>query len=402
MNASIVASKSGLTLTTLRLRIPAQMGMRDNSSRLTHALHRQLPRMATMIKSLICLCACFCFCRSVLAWDAEGHMVVAQIAYNHLDPAVKAQCDALIAVPVYHSSSINSNFVTASAWADDIKSFTSAYSDSHYIDIPISLDGYPTNGVVNDPSNVVAAISQCITKLQDSTQSLSNQATALRFLIHFCGDITQPLHCSTGVTTNQPAGDSGGNSFNLTGTWNNLHSLWDAGGGYLSDSVTRPFTPTSQAIITNKAAAVEALYPYALSIGSIPSSAAWSTDSWVIAQTVTYIGITNGTSPTASYLSTAMATTQQRMAIGGQRLAKLLNTIYVTNAPPLISASVTNGNFGLSWGSVSGRSYRVQWKQQMTDTNWTDLTDFTASTNSILFTDSLTQTQRFYRVIIVN
>ena len=358
--------------------------------------------MIKSIKFLACLCACCFLARPVLAWDAEGHMVVAQIAYNHLDAAVKAKCDALIAVPVYHSSSINSNFVTASAWADDIKSFTSAYSDSHYIDIPISLDGYPTNGVVNDPSNVVVAIRSSIATLQDPTQSLSNQAVALRFLIHFCGDITQPLHCSTGVTTNMPAGDAGGNDFTITGTWNELHALWDAGGGYLSDSVTRPFTVASQAIIVNKAAAVEAAYPYSASIGSIPDPATWSTDSWQLAQTVTYVGITNGTSPTSSYLATAQNTTVQRMAIGGQRLAKLLSTIYVTNAPPLISATTTNSNFALSWGTVTGRIYRVQSKSDLTNAAWTDLTDISVSNTSVTFTDPVLQPQRFYRLIVVN
>jgi hypothetical protein len=358
--------------------------------------------MIKITRFLAIFLALVCLTRTVLAWDAEGHMVVAQIAYNHLDSAVKAKCDALIAIPVYHSTSANSNFVTAACWADDIKSFTSAYSDSHYIDIGISLDGFPTNGVVNDPSNVVVAIRSSITILQDPTQSLSNQAVALRFLIHFCGDITQPLHCSTGVTTNMPAGDAGGNNFNLTGTWSELHALWDAGGGYLSDSVTRPFTPASQAIIVNKAAAVEAAYTYSASVGSIPDPMPWALEGRGLAATISYVGITNGTSPTASYTNTAQSTTIQRMAIGGQRLTKLLSTIYVTNVPPLISATITNNNFGLSWGAVTGRIYRVQWKQQPTDLAWVDQTDITVSNTSITFTDPVLQPQRFYRVIVVN
>lgn len=358
--------------------------------------------MIKTIKILAGLCACFCLTRPALAWDGEGHMVVAQIAYNHLDAAVKAKCDALIAIPVYHSTSANSNFVTAACWADDIKSFTSGFSDSHYIDIPISLDGFPTNGVVNDPSNVVVAIRSSITTLQDPTQSLSNQAVALRFLLHFCGDITQPLHCSTGVTTNLPAGDAGGNDFFITGQWNELHALWDSGGGYLTDSIARPFTTASQAIIVNKAAAVEAAYPYSTSIGSIPDPAAWSTDSWQIAKTVTYVGISQNVAPSTTYTNAAQMTTVQRMAIGGQRLAKLLSTIYVTNAPTLTSATLTNGNFGLSWGAVTGRIYRVQWKQELTNAMWTDLTDISVSNTSVTFTDPVLQPQRFYRVIVVN
>lgn len=358
--------------------------------------------MIKTIKFLASLCAYCCLAHPALAWNAEGHMVVAQIAYNHLDADVKAKCDALIAIPVYHSTSANGNFVTAACWADDIKSFTSAYSDSHYIDIPISLDLFPTNGVANDPSNVVVAIRSCITRLQDPTQSLSNQAVALRFLIHFCGDITQPLHCSTGVTTNMPTGDAGGNDFDLNGTWSELHALWDAGGGYLLDSITRPFTPTSYAIITNKAAAVEAAYPYNASIGSIPDPMPWALEGRGVAATVSYVGIASNTTPSAAYLNTAQATAIQRLAIGGQRLAKLLNTIYVTNAPPLIAATTTNNNFALSWATVTGRIYRVQWKQDLTNATWTDLTDISVSNTSATFTDPVLQPQRFYRLIVVN
>src|SRR5882724_5389154 len=103
-----------------------------------HIVEKAIVIMIKFTKLLVCLGTCFCLARPALAWNAEGHMVVAQIAYNHLDAAVKAKCDALIAVPVYHSSSANSNFVTAAVWADDIKAFTSAYSNSHYIDIGIS------------------------------------------------------------------------------------------------------------------------------------------------------------------------------------------------------------------------------------------------------------------------
>ncbi len=359
--------------------------------------------MIKITRFLTCLCACYCLARPALAWNAEGHMIIAQIAYNHLDSDVQARCNALIAVPVLYSSSINSNFITAAAWADDIKSYTSAYSIWHYIDLPFSLDGTSTNGLnLPLPTNVVWAINQCVATLQDPTATQSNQAVALRFLLHFVGDIEQPLHCSDAVFASEPDGDSGGNDFYLTGQWSALHPLWDDGGGYLTDSVPRPLSAASQALISNKAAAVEAEYPYSLSIGSIPDPMTWALEGWNLAQTVCYVGITQYTTPSASYLSTAQATTQQRMAVGGQRLAKLLETIFVTNAPCLTSVAVTNGNFGMSWSAVSNRSYRVQWKQQMTDTNWTDQTDFTASTNSVSFTASAAQTQRFYRVIVVN
>ena len=129
----------------------------------------------------------------------------------------------------------------------------------------------------------------------------------------------------------------------------------------------------------------------------------WAKEGWGLAITNAYGGITNGTAPTASYLTNAQAIATQRMAIGGQRLAKLLSTIFVTNAPALTSMTVTNGNFGLSWGAVPGRIYRVQWKQQVDDPAWNDLTDLSTTNTSISFVDpATTQSQRFYRVIVVN
>src|SRR6185436_1833148 len=157
---------------------------------------------------------------------------VAQIAYNHLDPAVKAKCNTLMAVPVIASDSGNSNFVTAAVWADDLKGITSSFNNWHYIDIPFSLDGTSTNGVGAASFDVVRAINLCVSNLASSATSVSNQALYLRFLLHFVGDIQQPLHCSTAVSAARLSGDAGGNSFSINGTWNNLHSLWDAGGGY--------------------------------------------------------------------------------------------------------------------------------------------------------------------------
>jgi hypothetical protein len=346
----------------------------------------------------------FFLANPVLAWNAEGHMVVAQIAYNHLDPEVKAKCDAVIAVNLgSFTSSSSSNFVTAAVWADDFKNALGT-GTSHYIDLPISLDGYPTNTFPPGVPNVVTAINQYIAVLQDPSQPLTNQATALRYLLHYVGDIEQPLHCANGITTNNASsgGDAGGNGFSLGSGNGNLHSFWDGGGGYLNDSISRPLNSAGQTTLSNRAASVEAAYPYSLSVGTIPDSLDWAREGWAIARTNTYVGVTNGLPASASYSNRAQATTMQRMAIGGQRLAKLLSTIMVTNAPIVTSVNFTNANFGLSWSSVSGRIYRVQWKQQLSDAAWSNLVDVTASGTAASYNDANTESQRYYRVIAVN
>ena len=342
----------------------------------------------TMSKLLIILCACFCLSHRVLAWNSTGHQVIAQLAYNHLDSEVKAKCDALL-TNLPNCGTVSYTFVSDSTWAD--QRCESGTSGEHYIDLPISLDGYPTNGATIGNPNVVTALNQYIATLQNANATQTAQATALRYVLHFAGDIEQPLHCSNGITTNNyPSGDGGGNGFSLG--HGSLHSFWDGGGGYLTDGVP----------ISNKVAAIEAAYPYTLSVGAIPDPMVWAQEGFDVARTNTYVGVTNGSPASASYSNRTQATTVWRMAVGGQRLAKLLSTIYVTNAPTLTSVTLTNDSFNLLWSAVPGRSYRVQWKQQPGDATWNDLADVTASTNSASFSDPVGETQRFYRVIVVN
>ncbi len=322
-----------------------------------------------------------------LGWNSQGHQVVAQIAYNHLDPEVKARCDALLQIaPVCGTASLT--FISDSTWAD--QRCQTGTSPEHYIDIPISLDGYPTNQVVDTPTNVVNAIRDSIAILQNPNASPSAQSTALRYLLHFVGDIQQPLHSSTGVTTNQPTGDSGGNGFSLGGS--NLHSFWDGGGGYLTDGAS----------VASKAADVEASYPYAKSIGAIPDPMTWAFESREIARTNTYVGVTRGSAPSSTYSNMTKAVTKQRMAIGGQRLAKLLNSIMVTNTPALTSVTITDGNFVFTWGSVSGRTYRVQSKNSVGDPSWTDEIDITATNGAASFSQPVGGDQKLYRAVVVN
>lgn len=67
---------------------------------------------------------------------------------------------------------------------------------------------------------------------------------------------------------------------------------------------------------------------------------------------------------------------------------------YIVMASPM----VTNGYFSFSWNTVSNDIYHVQFKQMLTDSTWIDLTNITASGDSVFFGEPLSQTQRFYRI----
>ena len=52
---------------------------------------------------------------------------------------------------------------------------------------------------------------------------------AIRLLIHYIGDIHQPLHMAALVDERFPAGDKGGNSYLLKNHYSSpeLHAVWD-------------------------------------------------------------------------------------------------------------------------------------------------------------------------------
>ena len=56
------------------------------------------------------------------------------------------------------------------------------------------------------------------------------KSLALRLLIHYIGDISQPLHALTRITKNRPSGDFGGNLFEIPQQYDiaNLHAVWDS------------------------------------------------------------------------------------------------------------------------------------------------------------------------------
>lgn len=78
-------------------------------------------------------------------------------------------------------------------------------------------------------------------------------------------------------------------------------------------------------------------------------------------------------------------------------------TVTVLPRPSVQSAEISGGSFVLTWSAIPGAKYRVQFKQNLTDTNWTDLLpDVTAAGATASKSDLLDSTQKFYRVWVVS
>lgn len=70
------------------------------------------------------------------------------------------------------------------------------------------------------------------------------EQVALKLLIHYVADISQPLHNVNRITADLPDGDKGGNLFNLTyhlGV-SELHALWDTAIYSVAQNVSAPLT----------------------------------------------------------------------------------------------------------------------------------------------------------------
>ncbi|MCA1686063.1 MAG: S1/P1 nuclease, partial [Planctomycetia bacterium] len=198
---------------------------------------------------------------AAFAWNDVGHMTVALLAYRKLAPDVKKNVDRMLAqhpaVQDFRAEKpegFNDEgawiFMMASTWPDAIKSVQNKYHDQfdpddphasgfhrgvhdpeHFIDLP-----YVPDDDVDAPKpsgrTIVKAINDAIAALTaDSTPNPEN-AAKLSFLIHFLGDIHQPLHCATRFTADDfPEGDRGGNEFmirlsDVSGAMV-LHTFWD-------------------------------------------------------------------------------------------------------------------------------------------------------------------------------
>jgi hypothetical protein len=67
----------------------------------------------------------------------------------------------------------------------------------------------------------------------------------------------------------------------------------------------------------------------------------------------------------------------------------------------LSTLALTTNNLTLSWLTLPGQNYRIQYKDHLDDPAWIDLLgDFTVTNGFAIMTDSATNQQRFYRLVL--
>jgi S1/P1 nuclease len=296
------------------------------------------------------------FATPSFAWSDTGHMAVAFVAYRNLNPVVRNRVDFLITLnPRFNiwRTMIPRNtpagtrramlFMIAATWPDQIKGDGEHVSDGpdggntppsdgtadnnigytdramhkywHFIDLPFSTDGTPTvNPVAPNALTQIAVFRSVLA----STSPDALKSYDLVWLMHVVGDVHQPLHCAARFNQGTPRGDEGGNLVEVCSPQcGRLHAFWD---GILGTS-NNPNVAMQVAL---------RLAPAHPRLAANLNVSDWILDGLRVARLDVYRPpVGPGAGPfnlTPQYRNAARQIAQQRVALAGARLARILNT----------------------------------------------------------------------------
>jgi hypothetical protein len=264
------------------------------------------------------------------AWGDLGHEVTALIAYGRLTPAARAKVDALLAAD--SDALTPADFASRATWADKYRNSHRETAAWHFVDIEIdhpdlasACYGFPVLGP-GQPASAGPAQDCVVDKIVEFESELSRPATppaerilALKFLIHFVGDLHQPLHAAD-------HDDRGGNCIGLSpspdGRETNLHAYWDTG-------VVEALGGSASAIASKLKAQIT---PSQVSAWSGGDPRAWATESFKLAAKDAYALPSRPTCSDhgsvalgADYQAEARRDAAVQLEKAGVRMAVLLN-----------------------------------------------------------------------------
>ena len=165
--------------------------------------------------------------------------MIALIARAHLTPAASSAVDQLLRgstigpeLSRFCKDRPNDPMADSATWADDARTIEKT-ADWHFIDIPLALHADSSNEknvtkwckpIEGKPGCIVSAIDYEWMLLRDTSQPARVRARALRYVIHFVGGLSQPLHAADNH-------DRGGNCteirFYSEAKPESLHAIWD-------------------------------------------------------------------------------------------------------------------------------------------------------------------------------
>jgi len=249
------------------------------------------------------------------AWGPKGHQVVGDVARSHLSDAARKNVIALLG---------NDDLAAVSIWADDVKSQRPESYGWHFVDIQKSSNGFSQARDCYQPNEkypysmtdhhncVVDRINMFRDVLANKNAPQQDRIEALKFLVHFVGDIHQPLHAIDEAR--------GGNDIHVVefgspqcGTRPcNLHYEWDIGLLEHAGRSEADYVAYVQQLAKSNH----------LDTRAGGTSEDWANESFNIAKKVL---IKDGAAVDEDYYKANIGTVDERLALAGLRLAKLLN-----------------------------------------------------------------------------
>jgi len=182
------------------------------------AMNRRLILLAPLVLALAC--------PNVQAWSRQGHQLVGELAERQLSPAVLAEVRELLA------DEPEPSLAAIAPWADEIRADNGDLGQRskrwHYVNIPGADCNYRPERDCPDGNCIIGAIEAQRAILADRSQPREARAQALKFVVHFLGDVHQPMHAGY-------PHDRGGNGYQIQyrgkgapdGEGTNLHGVWD-------------------------------------------------------------------------------------------------------------------------------------------------------------------------------
>ncbi|AXK71148.1 endonuclease [Lysobacter sp. TY2-98] len=266
-----------------------------------------------MIRRLLASALLCAIASPAFAWGAMGHRLVADLAADELTPAARHEVDVLL------KGEAEPTLAGIANWADALRAndpdLGKRSAKWHYADI--AENGCGTYEPPRDCPNgdcVIEAIRAQTKILADHSQSIDARRQALKFVVHFIGDVHQPLHAAF-------ARDKGGNTVQVRiptadggEKGSNLHSLWDSG--------LIELTGLDEAAYLAKLRALPLVVDIPTHVLP-PDSPAWAQTSCRIA---TRPGVyPSGTQIDAAYAATFTPLIDEQLRRGGTHLAQVLN-----------------------------------------------------------------------------
>ena len=236
-------------------------------------------------------------------WGRTGHRATGHVAQEYLSPKAKQKIKELLD---------GQSLAFVSTYGDDIKSDPEyrKYGPWHYVNLEAGETEY-TKEKANPAGDLLFGIQKSVDVLKDKNASREEKAFYLKMLVHFMGDLHQPLHTGRGE-------DKGGNDIQVRwfGDGSNLHRVWDS---EMINDFQMSYTELAQS--TDELTKKEVKK---IAEGSLLD---WMYESKELSEKV-YDSVEVGEKLGYEYMYKWFPVVHDQIQKGGIRLAKVLNEIY--------------------------------------------------------------------------